>query len=1187
MQSLFKKILSVFLVVVIMLCSAPLQSFNGLDFGISAQAATTVTSYNTGDIIEFGWYPQSKVTDNATITALNAADGEWISYNYYSGTGDPADGKMTASDYMRYKDVLYGGNKYRGVVFDSFRPEETGDKLSSLITNSYKKNTVYWFKYDPIRWRVLDPTTGMVMSETILDSQPYNNYRLKATDEYGKTALAFWGNASKTHYANNYENSSIREWLNDDFYNTAFSAAQQNVIATTTLNNSAFGPYYSDYDSVATNDKIYLLSWGDVHNTNYGFSDLHNEEDRARKAKGSDYAICQRLHVGTYTYSNWLLRSAGASSGYCCGVFGDGNVSQFCTTGNAYYGVRPAFNSAIFQSNVEDIDKTTCEKYISDHIEFVNSRIFDIASNDFRYATILWNNYHGSTSQAAAEFVYDIQEGFFETISFQGMSSLENPYDAIILDLLSSKSIKASLYDAVDSSAISVIDSVIGDLITTFQADNDWADDIDIASNFKDLLDLEATDYSSNKLYQSLDKLFDGKSTDQINSIFSKYDCYSNVLGNISDLAKGVDYFLEILKYTASIEAYYNASKEFKAILKEVADVMPSVNADYGQKFNETYNNYSCCIDYNTVMQNVLNHAAEEGFWLITDLMSDVLQDSALTFCKTALKMSESAAGTLVATLWAAETGFNLGNMITENDTLINCRRLLRANYMLDEAVHHVMCTHASALKINPSYEEALNFDAAFNLYKNLQLNSLELHQKYMKTNGSSFINFLLGKQDYFDREVQAKAVIINTWKTITCHDDNLTNSITHSKINTVVVACPTNVYVYCKSDGKLIASVINNEVNNTDNTLTVITESNEKAICLPDLNDYEIKIEATDTGNMTVGYTVGSFERPHYDRVVLFNDVELSDKSTFVLQVDSDNGSVFLVDQNQATVLPDSDTTAKHNYISKITTPATHTTEGVKTLTCFCGDSYTEVIAKTTEHNYTTVITDPTCTEIGYTTYTCICGDTYVADYVNVIDHSYNGIVTTPATHFAEGIMTYTCSVCGDSYTEEIAKIEHTASKAVKENEVDPNCTNTGSYDSVVYCDACGEELSRETKTIEALTHSFTKYEVVEAPKCGIVGKEVSSCDNGCSATNEKEIPALEHKDADGDYLCDNGCGYEYEKPAEPDTPDEPTDAPTDDSCDHICHKSGFMGFLWKIVRFFWKLFNMNPVCSCGVAHY
>lgn len=38
---------------------------------------------------------------------------------------------------------------------------------------------------------------------------------------------------------------------------------------------------------------------------------------------------------------------------------------------------------------------------------------------------------------------------------------------------------------------------------------------------------------------------------------------------------------------------------------------------------------------------------------------------------------------------------------------------------------------------------------------------------------------------------------------------------------------------------------------------------------------------------------------------------------------------------------------------------------------------------------------------------------------------------------------------------------------------------------------------------------------------------------------------------------------------------------------CEHICHNNGFLGFIWKIINFFGKLFGMNPVCECGAAHY
>ena len=360
-----KKALACFLVIAMLLTAAPLSGFVGLDlpkteFGISAEAASTITSYSTGDIIEFGWYPQSQVTATATISALNTAGGEWISYNYYTGTGTWSDGNMIASDYMRYKDVLYGGNKYRGVVFDSYRPICSG--YTSSVNDShqdeygYFTSTIYWFKYEPIRWRVLDPKTGMVLSEAILDSQAYNNYILSSgTDEYGKGA--YWGDAAKTYYANNYEKSNIRQWMNADFYNTAFSAAQQNIIAVTTLDNSACSNSYSAYDSASTNDKIYLLSYDDARNAAYGFSNFSSIN---RRPQYSAYAKSQGLFVGNGD-SHWLLRSAGFRSYYYCGVdylFGYVNSGQGYRTYYTFGGVRPVLNfnltSAIFQSDVKD-----------------------------------------------------------------------------------------------------------------------------------------------------------------------------------------------------------------------------------------------------------------------------------------------------------------------------------------------------------------------------------------------------------------------------------------------------------------------------------------------------------------------------------------------------------------------------------------------------------------------------------------------------------------------------------------------------------------------------------------------------------------------------------------------------------------------------------------------------------------
>lgn len=135
-------------------------------------------------------------------------------------------------------------------------------------------------------------------------------------------------------------------------------------------------------------------------------------------------------------------------------------------------------------------------------------------------------------------------------------------------------------------------------------------------------------------------------------------------------------------------------------------------------------------------------------------------------------------------------------------------------------------------------------------------------------------------------------------------------------------------------------------------------------------------------------------------------------------------------------------------------------------------------VTVPATGHSYNdgVVTTEPTCTEEGVKTYTCtVCGDTYT-EAVPATGHSYDdGVVTTEATCTEEGVMTYTCTVCGATKTEAIPATGHTEGEAVMENEIAATCTENGSYDSVVYCTVCGAELSRETVTVPATGHDFS----------------------------------------------------------------------------------------------------------------
>ena len=67
-------------------------------------------------------------------------------------------------------------------------------------------------------------------------------------------------------------------------------------------------------------------------------------------------------------------------------------------------------------------------------------------------------------------------------------------------------------------------------------------------------------------------------------------------------------------------------------------------------------------------------------------------------------------------------------------------------------------------------------------------------------------------------------------------------------------------------------------------------------------------------------------------------------------------------------------------------------------------------------------------------------------------------------------------CTECGEELSREaktIDKLAHTPGEAVQENVVPASCKAEGSYDEVVYCTECGDELSRVAKTIDKLAHT------------------------------------------------------------------------------------------------------------------
>ena len=83
---------------------------------------------------------------------------------------------------------------------------------------------------------------------------------------------------------------------------------------------------------------------------------------------------------------------------------------------------------------------------------------------------------------------------------------------------------------------------------------------------------------------------------------------------------------------------------------------------------------------------------------------------------------------------------------------------------------------------------------------------------------------------------------------------------------------------------------------------------------------------------------------------------------------------------------------------------------------------------------------------------------------------------------------------------------IRHTEGAVVVENNIEPDCVNTGSYDNVVYCSVCDAELSRETITVDALGHSFGEWFERKPATDAEYGEKVRNCAN-CDAEEIRQI--------------------------------------------------------------------------------
>ena len=180
----------------------------------------------------------------------------------------------------------------------------------------------------PIEWLVLDRDgdKALLLSRYGLDAQPYHTSYTSIT----------------------WEKCTLRTWLNDDFINRAFTAAEQSAILLTNVDNSSIQCYsgWSTSGGNNTQDKVFLLSYAEA-NKYLGVTYDNSNNTKSRVAPNA-YAISQGAWPSDSNKTTdgeaagwWWLRSPGGIQYAAVFVNPDGSLS--CSNVDfARVSVRPA-----------------------------------------------------------------------------------------------------------------------------------------------------------------------------------------------------------------------------------------------------------------------------------------------------------------------------------------------------------------------------------------------------------------------------------------------------------------------------------------------------------------------------------------------------------------------------------------------------------------------------------------------------------------------------------------------------------------------------------------------------------------------------------------------------------------------------------------------------------------------------
>lgn len=199
---------------------------------------------------------------------------------------------------------------------------------------NYYQNDITGKQKEPIKWRVLDVNgdDAFLITDKKLDVQSCQGIT--------------------------WEGSSIRKWLNDKFYNDAFSENEKKAINSTLVVNRQ--NYYNterEIEQKSTSDYVYLLSLDEVRNPRYGFSN-YSSTSINRTAESTKYTLEKEKedwfwNDGSTGNAWWALRNFGDLHRIASSIERDGAIHlDKYTSVLLPYAIRPVIHLNLKNTNV-------------------------------------------------------------------------------------------------------------------------------------------------------------------------------------------------------------------------------------------------------------------------------------------------------------------------------------------------------------------------------------------------------------------------------------------------------------------------------------------------------------------------------------------------------------------------------------------------------------------------------------------------------------------------------------------------------------------------------------------------------------------------------------------------------------------------------------------------------------------